>query len=971
MMRRGMGMGRGFFGSIFNTIGMALRGSVGFTKFMVTVKPYWFWLVPFAAAYNFLPVPTSFVSPEMFYTLILLYSPFITMVLFSLLWESSENWLISWVVFAVAVSSSLEHYNFPIVGQLNIIDVQWWQFGITAPLFLLNSIVTIFMVKSHYSTEPWLRKIIDTERNLYRYGTKYAVDETGFHGRAKFAEINKIKRFYGKGNYIFGTTGQFMPTHGGFFGGAYRFFKKGPFKYLGVSIKSLRTPVSAKDKSPENRRERGTPWRKLKDDLFIFHTSQETKLMRMDLKAHACVVSGSGGGKTVSVVIPQIINWGSDPEQEAGSLIILDPKGELYEQTADYRRSLGHKVYKIQAGDKSTDSFNPLLPLDPYSGNFTKGLRTVVQWVMGGSSDEKESNYYEDTARRMFGLIVAWLIAEHGFKEQKGYSSEENPFPTLYHAATVGFGSPDEMRKFVEHVKKKIDEATANNERYGEAHDMIGKWANGFTQEDSSDAEVWGNLCSSIQQKLEFVVDGMSAPLLGLDLEGRKAFDPRDILNGKTTIYLVFEPDMMQATPAIHRITIGALLNTIYLAGPKFDNSGKPVMFLLDELQTMGPMPDIISGLSYGRGKGLRLVGILQSPAIYKQDCGGDGVWNAWLSNSDIRHYFKTRDLDVAEEVCKELGKTSIQRTKYSTSTKRDLLRGFKPKQVMQVQETFNTNDDGQAADLMTIDDIKTLPNRYQIVFRSEPTKIESKVDPILCGTSYYGAFPSLSKHVKEAASKRRLPAIPKDNLFIEVLKGLRVPKEQDSITKYFPNVSYEWMNGPSEDSEGKSDKPSDDTYEVQSENYAKKRPDARQSMPTPAGYQPLDPRDEEQREWLNKTNKELVENAMEYHRENNVYTFEDKITDGMWDELNASLLDDAVEENRANHSENDENKTNKQFGKPESVDTLNEENTVSNNEKNPQQSITDLRNGLKEPVDGQMPEFATKLQTWVEGTSS
>ena len=30
MMRRGMGMGRGFFGSIFNTIGMALRGSVGF-----------------------------------------------------------------------------------------------------------------------------------------------------------------------------------------------------------------------------------------------------------------------------------------------------------------------------------------------------------------------------------------------------------------------------------------------------------------------------------------------------------------------------------------------------------------------------------------------------------------------------------------------------------------------------------------------------------------------------------------------------------------------------------------------------------------------------------------------------------------------------------------------------------------------------------------------------------------------------
>lgn len=946
MFGRNRNQRSGFFaipliGGLFSALGQIFKGGFQASKIAVALKPYWFWIVPFLVGYFVLPAPEWLMSSDQYYTLLLLLSPFLTMILFSLLWESSENWVFGWFVLGMTIFTSWETTEIPFYGPLQLIDVQWWQFGTTAPLFLLNALVTYFMVRAHYSTEPWLRTIMDTERNLYKYGRKYAIDEDGYHGRAKFADIEKIKKFYGKGNYVFGTTGTFLPTHGGFVGGVYRVITRGPLNYIAAAYRSLKSAPTAKDKNPENRRERGTRWRKLKDDLYDYHTGQETKLLRINLKAHACVVSGSGGGKTVSVVIPQIINWGSDPEQEAGSLVILDPKGELYEMTADYRRSLGHKVYKIQAGDRSTDSFNPLAPLDPFSSEFTKGLRTTVQWVMGGSSEEKDQNYYEDTARRMFGLIVAWLIAEHGYKEQKG---EVNPKPTLFHAATVGFGSPEEMRKFVEHVKAEIKKAEEKGETYGEAHQTIKLLANGFTQEEGSDKEVWGNLCSSIQQKLEFVVDGISAPLLGLDLEDRKAFDPRDILNGKVTIYLVFEPDTMKATPAIHRITIGALLNTIYLAGSEFDKDRKPCMFLLDELQTMGSMPDIVSALSFGRGKGVRLVGILQSPEIYKQDCGGEGVWNAWLSNSDIRHYFKTRDLDVAKQVSEELGKASIKRIKYGTSTKRDMLRGFKPKHLSQIQESYNANEESTGAELMTIDDIRTLPNKYQIVFRSEPTKYEDTITAMLCGTSYYANFDSLARHVQQPAHTEGLKAIPKSNLAIEVAKAMRLPKEHNSITEYFPVVSFPWMDGYTGDNkvEAHADAQTiDNTSKTTSVKGASSE------------YVPLDPTDAEQREWINKTNREVVEGALEYHRENGVRSFDDEITDAMWSDLDA--MSSAVQANRTKQATQSVEKV----GNTENVITETETAVVK-------MSAEEMRKELKTPIPAQTPEVASRLQNWI-----
>ena len=70
-------------------------------------------------------------------------------------------------------------------------------------------------------------------------------------------------------------------------------------------------------------------------------------------------VAPAGAGKTTGTVIPSILSCDKD------SLIINDPKGELYDNTYKYREKLG-KVFRIEWGqnedmrNEKTTFWNPL-----------------------------------------------------------------------------------------------------------------------------------------------------------------------------------------------------------------------------------------------------------------------------------------------------------------------------------------------------------------------------------------------------------------------------------------------------------------------------------------------------------------------------------------------------------------------------------------------------------------------------------
>src|SRR5579885_3586699 len=91
-------------------------------------------------------------------------------------------------------------------------------------------------------------------------------------------------------------------------------------------------------------------------DGLILGWTRTRQLVRWN-PVHLLICSPAGGGKTVSFSTVWCMT------KRHGSMVINDPKGELYRLTAHIRRAMGHKVIRLDpfgvCGNDS-DTFNPL-----------------------------------------------------------------------------------------------------------------------------------------------------------------------------------------------------------------------------------------------------------------------------------------------------------------------------------------------------------------------------------------------------------------------------------------------------------------------------------------------------------------------------------------------------------------------------------------------------------------------------------
>ena len=83
---------------------------------------------------------------------------------------------------------------------------------------------------------------------------------------------------------------------------------------------------------------------------------------------HLLTVAPTGQGKSATQIVENLRRY-------TGSVVVLDPKGELYDLTARHRRRFGN-VYRLapfaQPGEQATDHYNPL---DELGGARERGVR--------------------------------------------------------------------------------------------------------------------------------------------------------------------------------------------------------------------------------------------------------------------------------------------------------------------------------------------------------------------------------------------------------------------------------------------------------------------------------------------------------------------------------------------------------------------------------------------------------------------
>lgn len=100
---------------------------------------------------------------------------------------------------------------------------------------------------------------------------------------------------------------------------------------------------------------------------------------------HAIAVAPTGAGKTVSLIVPSLLN----ADRSGASYVVNDNSGELLELTGNYFRFLGYKVISLDFSKKifnsSTNFYNPLANVSSKTD-----LAKIVQMLVQNSSSKLE-----------------------------------------------------------------------------------------------------------------------------------------------------------------------------------------------------------------------------------------------------------------------------------------------------------------------------------------------------------------------------------------------------------------------------------------------------------------------------------------------------------------------------------------------------------------------------------------------------
>ena len=341
---------------------------------------------------------------------------------------------------------------------------------------------------------------------------------------------------------------------------------------------------------------------------------------------HAMVVAGSGGYKTTSVGVPTLLSW-------TASAVILDPSREIAPMVERFRRErLGHRTVTLDPSESQGDGFNVLDWIDVASPLAEANIEAVVGWITGETKDRVSSgaDFFRESAKGLIACILADTLCDPALPAAQ---------KTLAHVREVLVTPEGDMRK----VLKAIHATSASSL----ARDLAG-----------SLKELVAETFSGVYANAAKETRWLSTPAFSRLVSGA-TFGSAEVTAGKLTVFVQIPLKTLQATPALGRIIIGALLNAVYEAD---GNVTGRVLFLLDEVARLGFMGVIEAARDAGRKYGITLLLLYQSLGQVTEQWGREGL-RAWYDSTSWRLFAAIQDPETARELSALCGEYSVVAT--------------------------------------------------------------------------------------------------------------------------------------------------------------------------------------------------------------------------------------------------------------------------------------------------------------------
>ena len=346
---------------------------------------------------------------------------------------------------------------------------------------------------------------------------------------------------------------------------------------------------------------------------------------------HGLVLAGSGGFKTTAIGIPTLLTW-------TGSAIVLDPAREIGPMVAKVRQGrMGQRVVTLDpagggaaAKDVPLRGFNALDWIDITAPLAETNVEAVATWLVGEpdrSSGAGTGAFFRELGRSLITCLLADLLWNESVAPRD---------KTLRRLRQILVTPEPEMRELL----RDIHAGSASPL----ARDLAGTLM-GLVD------ETFSGLYANADQSTRWLSIAAYADLVSGD-----AFRTRELCEGNLTVFVQIPLKVLEATPGLGRIVVGALLNAAYEAD---GNIRARVLFLLDEVARLGPMSVLEVARDAGRKYGLTLLLLYQSAGQLVAQWGREGA-RAWYDSTSWRLYAAVQDPETARELSQACGEHGV-----------------------------------------------------------------------------------------------------------------------------------------------------------------------------------------------------------------------------------------------------------------------------------------------------------------------
>lgn len=407
---------------------------------------------------------------------------------------------------------------------------------------------------------------------------------------------------------------------------------------------------------------------------------------------HSMVIAGSGTYKTAGLVTT-VLTWRK-------SCVVMDPSKKLAQMLARTLRERGKRVICLDVGG---NGFNVLKSIDITDPLADTKIRSVVGRIVGPAPGPKADATGNSADFREWGKsIVTALLADMMYDPD--IPDDLKTLDNLRAGLCVGQEAMrDVLRDIHAHSHSRMARQLASN-----MMDLV----------DQTFSGAYGNATRDT---------AWLSTKAYADLVSGDEFDASEFCDGNTVIFLQVPLAALSETPAVARVTIASLVETVIADAEATIAAGldvtKKVLFAIDEAVLLGPMTALKIARDQGRQFGIVLHLLYQSEGQIEEIWGKQGK-DTWWDCLGWRAYAGVKAITTSRELSELLGTFPAR----ATSVGQNKGRSGRFMEASSASRGSNTNEHEISRRLCNVSEIMT-------DFRSDERIVIVGNDyPIRCG---------------------------------------------------------------------------------------------------------------------------------------------------------------------------------------------------------------------------------------------